>query len=53
MSMEVFLKIREMGKQLKEKRGNEVIDYNFGSYDVSACCSEDLKMKKTRGSSNA
>ena len=29
MSMEIFLKIREMGKELKERRKDEVVDFNF------------------------
>lgn len=33
MSMEVFKKIREMGKELKENRKNEEIDYKAcGTY---------------------
>ena len=29
MSMEIFQKVREMGKELKKKRKNEEIDYNY------------------------
>lgn len=34
MSMEIFLKIREMGKAVKERRKDEVIDY----HDMTAPC---------------
>ncbi len=34
MSMELFQKVREMGKELKEKRRNEEIDYDQGSMNV-------------------
>lgn len=40
MSMEVFEKIREMGKELKEKRRNEEIDYNYMTAPCGLPCFE-------------
>lgn len=55
MSMEVFEKIREMGKELKEKRRNEEIDYNYMTAPCGLPCFEcyfylsqfDQRMAKT------
>jgi len=38
--MEIFLKIREMGKKLKEKRRKEEIDYNYMTAPCGLPCFE-------------
>jgi hypothetical protein len=40
MSMEIFQKVREMGKELKEKRRNEEIDYNYMTAPCGLPCFE-------------
>ena len=40
MSMEVFQKVREMGKELKEKRRNEEIDYSYMTAPCGLPCFE-------------
>ncbi len=40
MSMEIFQKIRQMGKELKEKRGNVDIDYNYMTAPCGLPCFE-------------
>ena len=40
MSMEIFQKIRGMGKELKEKRRNEEIDYNYMTAPCGLPCFE-------------
>ena len=40
MSMETFLKIREMGKELKERRKDEVVDFNFMTAPCGLPCFE-------------
>jgi hypothetical protein len=40
MSMEVFQKIRKMGKELKERRRNEEIDYNYMTAPCGLPCFE-------------
>jgi hypothetical protein len=40
MSMEIFQKIREMGKELKEKKRNEEIDYNYMTAPCGLPCFE-------------
>jgi hypothetical protein len=58
MSMEIFLKIREMGKELKEKRIDEVIDFTFMTAPCGLPCFEcyfhlaqfDQEMAETIGS---
>jgi hypothetical protein len=40
MSMEIFLKVREVGEKLKEKRKNEEIDYEYMTAPCGLPCFE-------------
>ena len=40
MSMETLLKIREMGKEIKRKRQNETVDYEYMTAPCGLPCFE-------------